>query len=288
MDISIIIVNYNTYDLTKNTINSVIETANDIDYEVILVDNASADGSIQKLEEDFCGYQNIKIIKNDTNLGFSKANNIGMRIATGDYILLLNSDTKLEVDCLQNAIEYIKKDEKIGALGAKVVLPSGKLDHACKRGFPTPKASLFYLLKLDILNPKKFGIYDALHIGEDEIGEVDSLMGAFMLMPKIVFDEVGFLDEDFFMYGEDIDLSYRIKQAGYKIIYYPKSKIIHYKGGSSKKRRRKIIYDFHNAMWIFYKKHYYKEYNFLITGFVFLGIWMKYLLEILRNSFKKG
>lgn len=288
MDISIIIVNYNTYDLTKSTINSVIETVNNIDYEIILVDNASADRSIEKLEEDFYGYQNIKIIKNDINLGFSKANNIGMRIATGDYFLLLNSDTKLEGDCLQNAIEYIKKDEKIGALGAKVVLPDEKLDHACKRGFPTPKASLFYLLKLDRLNPKKFGIYDALHIGEDEIGEVDSLMGAFMLMPKRVLDEVGFLDEDFFMYGEDIDLSYRIKQAGYKIIYYPKSKIIHYKGGSSKKRRRKIIYDFHNAMWIFYKKHYYKEYNFLITGFVFLGIWMKYLFEILKNSFKKG
>lgn len=288
MDISIIIVNYNTYDLTKNTINSVIETADNIDYEVVLVDNASADGSIEKLKEDFYGYQNIKIIKNDINLGFSKANNIGMRIAKGDYFLLLNSDTKLELDCLQNAIEYIKKDEKIGALGAKVVLPDGKLDHACKRGFPTPKVSLFYLLKLDRLNPKKFGIYDALYIGEDEIGEVDSLMGAFMLMPKIVFDEVGFLDEDFFMYGEDIDLSYRIKQAGYKIIYYPKSKIIHYKGGSSKKRRRKIIYDFHNAMWIFYRKHYYKEYNFLISGLVFLGIWMKYILEILRNSFKKG
>lgn len=288
MDISIIIVNYNTYDLTKNTINSVIETADNIEYEVILVDNASADGSIEKLEEDFYGYQNIKIIKNDINLGFSKANNIGMRIATGDYFLLLNSDTKLEVDCLQNSIEYIKKDEKIGALGAKVVLPDGKLDHACKRGFPTPKASLFYLLKLDRLNPKKFGIYDALHIGEDEVGEIDSLMGAFMLMPKKVLDKVGFLDEDFFMYGEDIDISYRIKQAGYKIIYYPKSKIIHYKGGSSKKRRQKIIYDFHNSMWIFYRKHYYKEYNFLISGLVFLGIWMKCILEILKNSFKKG
>lgn len=288
MDISIIIVNYNTYDLTKNTINSVIETADNIEYEVILVDNASADGSIEKLEKDFIDYPNIKITKNDTNLGFSKANNIGMRIATGDYFLLLNSDTKLEVDCLQNSIEYIKKDEKIGALGAKVVLPDGKLDHACKRGFPTPKVSLFYLLKLDRLNPKKFGIYDALHIGENEIGEVDSLMGAFMLMPKRVLDEVGFLDEDFFMYGEDIDLSYRIKQAGYKIIYYPKSKIIHYKGGSSKKRRRKIIYDFHNAMWIFYRKHYYKEYNVIITGLVFLGIWIKYFLEILKNSFKKG
>lgn len=144
-------------------------------------------------------------------------------------------------------MNYIEEHPTIGALGCKVVLPDGTLDHACKRGFPTPMASLHYLLKLERLDKEKYGRYDAHHLGEDEIGEVDCLMGAFMLMPRKAIDEVGMLDEDFFMYGEDIDLCYRIKQGGYKIMYYPEAMIIHYKGGSSKKRRTKVIYNFHHA-----------------------------------------
>ncbi len=107
-----------------------------------------------------------------------------------------------------------------------------------------------------------------------------------MLIPKLIFDKAGGLDEDFFMYGEDIDLCYKIKELGYKILYYPEAQIIHYKGGSSKKRRSKVIYDFHQAMWIFYKKHYYKKYNFAVTFLVFIGIWLKYLVQIIKNSFK--
>jgi len=253
------------------------------------VDNASADGSIQKLQEEFNKLileEILQVFINKSNLGFAKANNIGMRVAKGEYILLLNSDTVVNGDCLDVCITQMKKKTNIGALGCKVVLPDGKLDHACKRGFPTPKASLYYLLKLHKINQKKYGQYDALHLHEDEVGEVDSLTGAFMLMPKAVLNEVGLLDEDFFMYGEDIDLCYRIKEGGYKILYYPKEQITHYKGSSSKKKRTKVIYDFHQAMWIFYKKHYYKKYNFIISFLVYIGIWAKYLLEIIKNSFK--
>lgn len=288
MKLSIIIVNYNTYNLTKQTIESVIKKEHSFEYEILLVDNASRDGSIEKLQETFNYIISKKILKifiNTSNLGFAKANNIGIRAASGEYILLLNSDTVVNNDCLEQCILEMDANSNLGALGCKVILPNGSLDHACKRGFPSPKASLYYLLKLHKINPLKFGQYDALHLGEDEVGEVDSLMGAFMLMPMRVLKKVGLLDEDFFMYGEDIDLCYRIKEGGYNILYFPKAKITHHKGGSSKKRKTKVIYDFHEAMWIFYKKHYYKKYNFLITSLVFIGIWAKYLLELIKNVF---
>lgn len=289
MKLSIIIVNYKTYDLTKQTIDSVLAEDVAFKYEIILVDNASLDGSIEKLQVDFEQQRpsgRLKVIVNPANVGFSKGNNVGMRIATGEYILLLNSDTYLGDQCLTKCMDYIEAHPAIGALGCKVVLPDGTLDHACKRGFPTPMVSLQYLLKLERLDKQKYGRYDALHLGEDETGEVDCLMGAFMLMPRKAIDEVGMLDEDFFMYGEDIDLCYRIKQGGYKIMYYPQAMIIHYKGGSSKKRRTKVIYNFHHAMWIFYQKHYQGVYNFAVTGLVWLGIWSKYVLAIGKNGLK--
>lgn len=289
MKLSIIIVNYNTYTLTKQTIESIIQKEHNIQYEILLVDNASSDGSIEILQKEFNNLilEGIfQVFINEANLGFAKANNIGMRAAKGKYILLLNSDTVIKEDCLESCISQMEKNTTIGALGCKVVLPDGTLDHACKRGFPTPKASLYYLLKLYKRNPIKYGQYNALHLHEDEVGEVDCLTGAFMLMPKDVLNKVGLLDEDFFMYGEDIDLCYRIKEGGYQIFYYPKSQIIHYKGGSSKKKRTKVIYDFHQAMWIFYKKHYYKKYNFTVAFVVYIGIWLKYLLELLKNAIK--
>lgn len=336
MKLSIIVVNYNTYGLTKQTIDSVLEKNLPFSYEIMLVDNKSMDDSMVKLQKDYEKYIEsgvIRVILNDANLGFAKANNIGMRRSTGEYILLLNSDTYVVENCLEKCMAYIEAynqgptgdisqsiyyeeaaagcveeqssqlnrqkhmqknmeearqedRSEIGALGCKVVLPDGTLDHACKRGFPTPKASLYYFLKWHKKDPIKYGLYDALHLGEDEVGEVDCLMGAFMLMPRKALDQVGLLDEDFFMYGEDIDLCYRIKEGGYKIVYYPEAKIIHYKGGSSKKRRNKVIYDFHNAMWIFYKKHYVKQYSMWINSLVFVGIVMKCLLELGKNALK--
>ncbi|WP_271809523.1 glycosyltransferase family 2 protein [Clostridium beijerinckii] len=289
MKLSIIIVNYNTYTLTKQTIDSIIKEDHYFDYEILLVDNASSDGSINKLQDKFRDIvisEKLHIIVNKDNLGFAKANNIGIKHAKGKYILLLNSDTLLKENCLEKCIKMIEKDKNIGALGCKVILANGELDHACKRGFPTPKASLYYFLKLHKKNPSKYGQYEALHLGEDDIGEVDSLTGAFVLMPKLVFNEVGGLDEDFFMYGEDIDLCYKIKEHGYKILYYPEAQIIHYKGGSSKKKRSRVIYDFHEAMWIFYKKHYMKKYSLIVTLIVYCGIKMKYRIEMLKNLFK--
>ncbi|MGL4362799.1 MAG: glycosyltransferase family 2 protein [Cellulosilyticaceae bacterium] len=293
MLLSIIIVNYNTYKLTEQTIDAVMAKPRDFEYEIMLVDNASQDGSMQKLADTYDMWVDrgvIKLIWNTENLGFSKANNIGIRKSTGKYVLLLNSDTVVEEDCLEKCLNYIEKcneeDVKIGALGCKVVLASGKLDHACKRGFPTPMASLYYLIGLHKINPEKYGAYQALSVGEDEVAEVDCLTGAFMLMPRIVLDNVGLLDEEFFMYGEDIDLCYRIKEHGYKVMYYSEAMITHYKGGSSKKKRKKIIYDFHNAMWLFYKKHYKEKNNVFTNVAVVMGIAFKYSIACLINAFK--
>lgn len=287
MDLSIVIVNYNTKDLLKQTIESVINNTKGIEYEIWVVDNSSKDGSVEMVQEEF---KNVKLIASKENLGFPKGNNVAIRKATGRYILLLNSDTKVIGDNLQNCVSYMDQHKEIGALGCKVELPDGTLDHACKRGFPTPEASLYYFLKLNKImkNKRKYGAYTASYLGEDEVGEVDALMGAFMMIPRTVIDKIGMLDEEFFMYGEDIDWCYRIKEAGYKIMYYPKEKIIHYKGSSSKKKKAKTTYEFHRAMILFYRKHYNDKYNIFVKVLVYIGVALRMILSMIKNLFKKS
>ena len=287
MDLSIIIVNYNTKELLKQTIESVIYTVGQaINYEIIVSDNGSEDGSCEMLREYF---PKIQLIENKANLGFSKGNNIAIKRAKGRYILLLNSDTVVKDQCLEKCINYMDEYTEIGTLGCRVLLPNGNLDAACKRGYPTPEASLYYMLKLHKLFPKsqKFGAYNLGYLSDQEINEVDSLVGAFMMVRREAIEEIGLLDEDFFMYGEDIDWCYRIKKAGYKIIYYPEATIIHYKGASSKKKRIKTIYEFHRAMYLFYNKHYYKRYNFFITLIVYIGIAFRLSVALLFNFLKR-
>lgn len=285
MNLSIIIVNFNTKKLLKDTLQSIIDTAYLTKYEIIVVDNASTDGSIEMVKNQ---YPQVNLIENKYNLGFPKANNIGIKDALGRYILLLNSDTKVLDDCIQRCLEYMDSKTEIGALGCKLLLANGKLDHACKRGFPTPEASLYYLLKLYKLfpNSKRFGQYTLNYLSIDEISEVDALTGAFMMVRKEVINNVGLLDETFFMYGEDLDWCFRIKEDGYKVIYYPEAVTIHYKGGSSKRKRYKTIYEFHRAMFIFYNKHYRNKYNFIVTGIVFAAIAVKMAIAFLINFFK--
>ncbi len=247
MKLSIIIVNYNTFQLTCNTINSVIETLkDDIEYEIMLVDNHSAPDVVRQLKETYASSETVHLILNRHNLGFSKANNIGIKHSKGEYILLLNSDTVVQENCIQKSLAYIQSHPEIGALGCKLLLGDGSLDHACKRGFPTPEASFFYFTKLNRLFPHspRMNAYTLGYQDIDAINEVDSLTGAFMLMPRSVIDEVGMLDEDFFMYGEDIDWCYRFKEAGYQVIYYPEAVTIHLKGQSSKKRKPRPLMNF--------------------------------------------
>lgn len=285
MDVSIIVVNYNTKELLKQTIESVINTTKHIEYEIIVSDNDSKDGSQTMIKEKF---SKVRLMENNDNLGFPNGNNVAIREAKGRYILLLNSDTKVLENCIEDCAKYMDNHKDIGALGCKLVLADGTLDHACKRGFPTPEASLFYMLKFNKLFPqsKKFAAYTMGYLNEDSINEVDSLTGAFMMIRREAVDKVGLLDEEFFMYGEDIDWCYRIKEAGYKVVYYPKVITIHYKGQSSKKKRIKTIYEFHRAMILFYNKHYRKKYNFIVTFLVYIGISLKLVLTLFINLFK--
>jgi len=287
MDLSIIIVNYNTKELLHNTIQSVIDTVKLPKYQIIIVDNASSDGSIEMVKKQ---YHQVNLIENKDNLGFPKANNIGIKQALGRYILLLNSDTKVLDDCIQKCLDYMDINNEVGALGCKLILASGKLDHACKRGFPTPEASLYYILKLHKLFPvsKRFGQYTLNYLPIDEINEVDALTGAFMMVRKEVINKVGLLDETFFMYGEDLDWCFRIKNAGYKVIYYPEAVTVHYKGGSSKRKRYKTIYEFHRAMYVFYNKHYHDKYNFIINLIVCAAISVKMVGAFIINFLKRA
>jgi GT2 family glycosyltransferase len=292
MELSIIILNYETFNLTKQSIESIISKNYSFSHEIIVVDNNSKDGSYEQLESCFkrkkYGNTTIKFILNLKNYGFAKGNNIAIKKAKGNFILLLNSDTCVKENSIEECLYYIKKHDNVGAIGCKVILPNGELDKASKRSFPDPKTSFYRLFGLSKLFPNndKFNSYNLSYLDDNGIYEVDSLVGAFMLLKKETIKEVGLLDEDFFMYGEDIDLCYRIKEKGWKVIYYGKVDIIHYKGSSSAKQKSKMIYEFYKAMYIFYNKHYKKKYSFVLTIFIYIGIGILFLTKLLLNTFK--
>lgn len=289
--ISIAIVNYKTLEITLNTIKFVLEKTKNVEYEIIVIDNASGTEEARLLEEACREFSGVSVHANATNLGFGKANNQAIKMAKGDYIALLNSDTELTTDSFSKAIAYLEKTPEVGAVGCRLITPDGKLDQGCRRGFPTPKASLFYFLKAHKwLKRPEMDIYKLSHLDEHKISEVDMISGAFMVLPRKVIDEVGMLDERFFMYGEDIDWCYRIKEAGYKVVYNPNlGDVIHYKGASGKKRKFKTLYNFYEAMFLFYNKHYLNKYNFLVTICVYLGISLQFVVKLVWNYVpKKG
>lgn len=290
MDLSIIIVNYCTYDLTKQAIESVINKDHPFSYKIYAVDNASTDGSLENLQNDFLKESEnglIKFIANKENKGFAHANNLAMKQISSKYVLLLNSDTVIVDDCLERCITYMETNEAVGALGCKVVLPDGTLDKACRRSFPDFNVSFYRMTGLSRIFPKskRFGRYNLTYLDENETYEVDCLVGAFMLVRSAVIGDVGHLDETFFMYGEDIDWCYRIKAAGWKIMYYSDAKIVHYKGSSSK-QKNKVIYEFYRAMYIFYNKHYKDTYPKIITAVTYAGIGGMYGLKWFSNSLR--
>ncbi len=281
LDLSIIILSYNTKKLTKKCLFSLIDNLKkspSLEIEIIVVDNASTDGSWQMLES-FKVYKNFKLIKNKSNIGFAKANNQALKEAQGKYILFLNSDVivdKIDFDVL---IDYLEKDQRVGALTVKINLPTKKIDPACHRGFPTLWNSLSYFLKLEKFLGKLpflrkfFGGYHLTYFDLNTIHEVDSISGAFFLTRKDILEKVGGFDEEFFMYGEDIDLCFRIKHLGYKIIYYPLFHVIHLKYASGIKKNNSLTKkQFYEAMKIFYRKHYQKKYPYFFNKLVYFFI----------------
>ena len=282
--LSVIILNYNTKELLKGCLKSVLDSLFLIqNSEMIVVDNGSSDGSVEMVRDKF---SKVKLIVNSKNLGFAKGNNLGMKVAEGNYILLLNSDTMVEKETLPKVVKFMEENPKVGVATCRVELADGELDPACHRGFPTPWASLTYFFGLEKLFPKSkiFGQYHQTYKDLHTTHEIDSPSGSFYLVRRKTIDEVGLLDEDFFMYGEDLDWSFRIKQAGWKIMYVPEVKITHFKKQSGRENvdleeRKRATDHFYQTMKLFYRKHYQDKYPFFVNWIMIWGINLKQQLS---------
>jgi O-antigen biosynthesis protein len=286
LKLSVIIVNYNVEYFLEQCLNSVIKAIENVDAEIFVVDNISVDGSVAMVQSKF---PSVILIENKENVGFSKANNQAMRIAKGEYILLLNPDTVVEEDTFTKVCDFMDAHPNAGGLGVKMIDGKGNFLPESKRGLPTPAVAFYKIFGLSALFPKSktFGKYHLGFLSKEEIHEIEILSGAFMLMRKSTLDKVGLLDEDFFMYGEDIDLSYRILKGGYKNYYFPNTSIIHYKGESTKKSSVNYVFVFYNAMIIFAKKHFSeknaKTFSFLIN----LAIYLRAGIAIINRFIKQ-
>ncbi len=283
--LSIVIVNYNVKYFLEECLNSVRRAIKNMDAEIFVVDNNSVDGSVEWIQQRF---HEVKLIANAENVGFSKANNQAIRLAKGEYILLLNPDTVVQEDTFEKCLYFMQAHENAGALGVKMVDGKGKYLPESKRGFPNARTAFFKMFGLSALFPtsKFFNQYYVGHLKNSETNEVPILAGAFMFMRKSALDKAGMLDEDFFMYGEDIDLSWRIIKAGYKNYYFPETQIIHYKGESTKKATFNYVKHFYNAMIIFAKKHFAKKaaaWIFLMQFAIYVKGFFTYIKNIASN-----
>lgn len=288
VDISVIIVNYNVRDLVDNCISSIYKSAaGKFSLEVFLVDNNSIDGSTEHIRAK---YPDVVVIENEQNIGFSKANNIALRIAKGEYTLILNPDTLLEENTFEKMYQFCKEHPDAGAVTSKLILANGKLDSACRRSFPKPGVAIPRILGLSKLFPrsKLFSRYNLTYLDENDTYEVDAICGAFMFIPSHVFDKTGFFDEDYFMYGEDLDLCFQIRKMGYKIFYYPEVTTIHFKGESTRKTHLSYVNNFYGAMSIFVKKNL-SGFSRLLSPLLQAGIYVRsvasYTKRLLRFIF---
>jgi GT2 family glycosyltransferase len=291
VDLAIVIVNYNTRDLLRDCLASVLASSLDVSYAVHVVDNNSTDGSADMVQAEFPA---VHLIRQDRNAGYPAANNVGLMGAgfgggiSPRYALLLNPDTLVGPHDLARMLAFMEAHPDAGAAGPRLVRPDGSLDKACRRSFPSPENALYRLSGLSRLFPHhpRFGRYNLEYLDPDELAEVDSLVGAFMLIRGPVLDLVGLLDERFFMYGEDIDLCYRIKGRGWKVYYNPAVTVLHYKGASSRQRSTASIVHFYRSMALFHDKHYRGRTPFVLNWLIYLGIVTLGALAVARNALR--
>jgi GT2 family glycosyltransferase len=286
MRLSIIIVNYNVKYFLEQALFSVNKACKNISAEIFVVDNHSVDGSVEMVKERF---PEVILIENKKNTGFSYANNQAIKLARGEYILLLNPDTLVEEDTFEKILDFMDAHPDAGGLGVKMIDGSGRYLPESKRGLPSPAVAFCKIAGLSALFPKSkhFGRYHLGFLDKDMTHQVDILSGAFMLIRKVVIDKIGLLDETFFMYGEDIDLSYRILKGGYKNYYFPGARIIHYKGESTKKSSINYVFVFYNAMIIFAKKHFSQKNAKAFSFLIHIAIYIRAGLAIFNRFLKK-
>ncbi len=283
MLLSVIIVNYNVKDFLEQCLSSVRKAIAQVSSEVIIVDNNSVDASCAMVKEKF---PEFTLIENKVNTGFSVANNQAIKIAKGKYVLLLNPDTLVEEDTFSKVVDFMELHPEAGGLGVQMIDGNGHFLPESKRALPTPQVAFYKIFGLSSLFPKsqKFGKYHLTYLDKNQTHEIEILSGAFMLMRKEALDKVGLLDETFFMYGEDIDLSYRIILGGYKNYYFSDTKIIHYKGESTKKGSLNYVKTFYNAMIIFAEKHFGQSAKTFIF-FIKLAIYMRAGMAMAKRAF---
>jgi N-acetylglucosaminyl-diphospho-decaprenol L-rhamnosyltransferase len=265
-DLGIVIVSWNTHDLLKRCLETVFASTGPVTYSVVVVDNGSSDGSSEMVASDF---PQVRLLVGHGNVGYPAGNNLGLRAlgfvqsdesrmsTVPRYALLLNPDTEIPADALTRMVKYLDDNPQIGIAGPKLVLPSGKLDLACRRSFPSPEVALWRMIGLSRLFPgsRRFARYNLTFLPENETHDVDSVVGAFMIVREKAIRQVGLLDETFFMYGEDLDWCKRVKEAGWTVVYYPDVQVMHVKRASSRQSKR-AQYEFVRAFLIFYNKHY--------------------------------
>jgi N-acetylglucosaminyl-diphospho-decaprenol L-rhamnosyltransferase len=278
-----VVVNFRTPDLTIQTLDALL--ASDLSpatrLAVTIVDNGSGDESADQFAARF---PDLRVIRSATNLGFAGGNNLALREVLADtatfpdacdsFVLLLNSDLIVEPDTLARCIAFMQARPDAGVVGPKVLLPNGRLDLACRRGFPTPQRAFWKLTGLSRRFPDnpRFTGYNLTHLPIDETFEIDSGMGAFMLVRLAAVRDVGLLDDEFFMYGEDLDWAYRIKQRGWKVWYLHDARALHLKGATSRRQSSRMIVEFYRAMWLFYQKHQARRHGPLFDCAVLGGI----------------
>jgi len=282
LDLSIIVVNWNTRDLLRDCLKSVYESEGEFIFETVVVDNCSGDGSCAMVREEF---PQVHVIESEINGGYAYANNLGLQRVHARNYLLLNSDTVIPPRALEQMLEFMDAHPEVGMAGPKLVLADGSLDLACRRSFPTVENSFYKLFGLSRLFPgsRRFGRYNLTYLDPDETAEVDSVVGAFMMVRGEVVEKVGGLDESYFMYAEDLDWALRAKQAGWKVYYYPKITVLHYKRKASEQNKEKASYEFWRAMYIFYRKHYAEETPFWIHYLVLGGLALRGGRRMLRE-----
>jgi len=283
--VSVVIVNWRTPYLLRRCLQAISNDSFAKDFEIFVVDNASGDESLSILSGEF---PHVKVIANVDNLGFSKACNQAIPLTAGDYVLLLNPDTLVVGNAISELAKFLEDNLQCGAVGPKVLNDDGTLQLACRRSFPSPAAALFRLTYLSKLFPKHplFAKYNMTYTNPDEKCEVDALSGSCMMVRRTAIDKIGLLDEDIFMFGEDIDWCWRIKQAGWQVFYFPGAVIYHAHGASSRLRPAGATINLHRGMAVFYRKHLSQNYWPIFNQLVYLGIWSRALVFIIVNTFK--
>jgi len=284
MKLSVIIVSYNVKYHLEQCIRSVKNASEGLETDIWVVDNASSDDSVEYLQTRF---PEIHIISNTENVGFSRANNQAIRQSQGEYVLMLNPDTIVAEDTLRGCVDFLDAHPEVGATGVRMLTADGTFAPESRRGLPTPFTSFCKMTGLSSLFPKSrvFGRYYMKYLNEDEPNPIEVISGAFNMLRRKALDTIGLLDEDFFMYGEDIDLSYRMLMAGWQNYYLPYY-ILHYKGESTEKSSFRYVHVFYNAMLIFFNKHFGKRYLFL-AYLIRLAVVVRAMIDMLIRLFNR-